>query len=321
MQTDIQQNSDERKYMQVAEDLGRRIVAREFSGRLPGVRRLAEQYGVDPRTVCRAYDVLASQKLLSRKARKGVFVSSIKNCSFNRCVYISDARRLAEGDPFLAELTRKCRSLMWELVVVSHDDDPAIAAEIIRTQIEGPVPCGLMIQPLSSLDHAELIDIIGRSRTPAVWLRHHSDRQLRSVSDDVKNAAESITEQLLSEGVADISCGVSRADSPLELLLSTDWQRGYAQAMARAGRPPESVSRVEELSGAEVYLTRNLSDCMDALSSARAAQVVYYGHFSGKRPERLRVFSPSMRECVDAAVESLASTLSMNYTVRITAMD
>lgn len=63
-------------YVQVADDIGRRIRAGEWARdeRLPGRERLAEQYGVADRTVRRAMEELEARGMVTVVPDKGTFV-------------------------------------------------------------------------------------------------------------------------------------------------------------------------------------------------------------------------------------------------------
>lgn len=63
------------KYLRIASMLRQRISAGEITGGLPGVRQLANEYGVNFMTVNKAIKELEDEGLVERIARKGTFVS------------------------------------------------------------------------------------------------------------------------------------------------------------------------------------------------------------------------------------------------------
>lgn len=61
-------------YVQVADDLQRRITEGEFPTRLPGERSLADEYGVAYVTVRRAFDVLRDRGVIRTAGTRGAYV-------------------------------------------------------------------------------------------------------------------------------------------------------------------------------------------------------------------------------------------------------
>ena len=69
---------DEYAYMQVANDVERRINDGEITAKLPGERELAEEYGVAYTTVRRAMEVLRDQGVIITRHGRGTFVRPAK---------------------------------------------------------------------------------------------------------------------------------------------------------------------------------------------------------------------------------------------------
>lgn len=63
-------------YVQLADDLARKIEARELTGRLPAERDLASEYGVAYGTVRRAMELLRDRGLVESVHGRGTFVST-----------------------------------------------------------------------------------------------------------------------------------------------------------------------------------------------------------------------------------------------------
>jgi DNA-binding GntR family transcriptional regulator len=68
--------SDDYAYVQVADDLARRIAAGEFTRRLPAERALAEEYGVAYATARKAIDVLRERGLVRTAKTRGTYVAT-----------------------------------------------------------------------------------------------------------------------------------------------------------------------------------------------------------------------------------------------------
>jgi len=66
--------AEKHAYMQVADDVERRISDREITVKLPGERELAEQYGVAYTTVRRAMEVLRQRGVIITRQGRGTFV-------------------------------------------------------------------------------------------------------------------------------------------------------------------------------------------------------------------------------------------------------
>ena len=62
-------------YMQVADDLERRITAGEIEIKLPSERDLAEDYGVAYTTVRRAMEILRDRGLIITRHGRGTFIN------------------------------------------------------------------------------------------------------------------------------------------------------------------------------------------------------------------------------------------------------
>ena len=65
-------------YMQVADDVERRINDGEITAKLPAERELAEDYGVTYTTVRRAMEVLRERGLIITRHGRGTFVKPKK---------------------------------------------------------------------------------------------------------------------------------------------------------------------------------------------------------------------------------------------------
>ncbi|WP_300604297.1 winged helix-turn-helix domain-containing protein [Trebonia sp.] len=65
---------DQYAYVQVANDVARRITAGEITEKLPSERDLADEYGVAYTTVRHAMDVLRQQGLIITVHGRGTFV-------------------------------------------------------------------------------------------------------------------------------------------------------------------------------------------------------------------------------------------------------
>jgi GntR family transcriptional regulator len=65
-------------YMQVADDVERRINDGEITAKLPAERELAEDYGVAYTTVRRAMEVLRERGLIITRHGRGTFVKPKK---------------------------------------------------------------------------------------------------------------------------------------------------------------------------------------------------------------------------------------------------
>jgi len=65
-------------YMQVADDVERRINDHEITAKLPAERELAEEYGVAYTTVRRAMEILRERGLIITRHGRGTFVKPAK---------------------------------------------------------------------------------------------------------------------------------------------------------------------------------------------------------------------------------------------------
>ena len=73
----VGQDSPELSYLQVANDLGRRIQAGEITGRLTSERDLASEYEVSYGTIRRAMGILRDRGLVVSVHGRGTFVIGV----------------------------------------------------------------------------------------------------------------------------------------------------------------------------------------------------------------------------------------------------
>lgn len=64
----------ERAYVQVADDVQRRIAAGEFTGRIPSERYLADEYETSAKTVRSAMTLLKERGIVRTAGTRGTFV-------------------------------------------------------------------------------------------------------------------------------------------------------------------------------------------------------------------------------------------------------
>ena len=64
-------------YLQIVDQVRERIVQGEWSagGRIPSIREMAVELGVNPNTVTRSYQALVDRQLISNQRGRGYFVS------------------------------------------------------------------------------------------------------------------------------------------------------------------------------------------------------------------------------------------------------
>ena len=64
-------------YLQIVDQVRERIVRGEWSagGRIPSIREMAVELGVNPNTVTRSYQVLVDRRLIANQRGRGYFVS------------------------------------------------------------------------------------------------------------------------------------------------------------------------------------------------------------------------------------------------------
>ncbi len=72
----VDPNRRDHAYIQVAEDVTRRIEAREITRKLPAERALAEEYGVSYITVRHAMAMLRERRLIVSIHGRGTFVAA-----------------------------------------------------------------------------------------------------------------------------------------------------------------------------------------------------------------------------------------------------
>jgi DNA-binding transcriptional regulator YhcF (GntR family) len=143
--------------------------------RLPGVRELAEEFGVGVRTVVRAYRSLESEGLVEIRSRSGVYVAPQER--FDGEVLEETATWLAEvlvealkrriTIPNLPEFVRRCTATIHPVVVLleSTEDHLAVLSHELREEF------GFEVRPVKLADLAGNRGAASESPEPRTALR------------------------------------------------------------------------------------------------------------------------------------------------------
>ena len=96
-------------YVQVADDVQRRIAEGEISAKLPSERSFAEEYGVAYTTVRHAMAVLRERGVIVTVHGRGTYVKPQKPVSDPRCSHVCCAHALNRcGFPYVSLHSVKC---------------------------------------------------------------------------------------------------------------------------------------------------------------------------------------------------------------------
>jgi GntR family transcriptional regulator len=135
---------EEYAYLQVADDVQRRIKTGEIKARLPGERELAEEYGVAYTTVRHAMEVLRERGLIITRHGRGTFVKPenlpglfvpkpTRDVVYHRFT-LSDLPRIVRGHPLAsAGVCGGCYSVRYS---------PASVASVAGSIRRGRSGCG-----------------------------------------------------------------------------------------------------------------------------------------------------------------------------------
>ena len=95
----INGNEARNKHDQIYKDMVNRIRSGFYTGKLPGINQLAEQYSVNPLTMTKALNRLAEDSMIERRPRVGTFVKH------KRCIAVLQLDKQHSGNHSLKGIT------------------------------------------------------------------------------------------------------------------------------------------------------------------------------------------------------------------------
>jgi DNA-binding LacI/PurR family transcriptional regulator len=108
------------KYINLSKKLKEAINNGKWQERLPGVFRLAEEYGVDPATVSKALKLLEKEGLVTINGRRGTFISNNPKRKFYKIIGLVGANNNSKSLEIIKGYFRKHN---YEVMAISQNDD------------------------------------------------------------------------------------------------------------------------------------------------------------------------------------------------------
>ncbi len=137
------------KHDGIAAELARRIRSGLLTGKLPGVTRLAQEYSVNPLTVCKALDALEQQGLIERRSRIGTFVKYKKRIGifFLTRKQMAQANGPARWQPLLPALynivsegiSAVIGARQFSMLIQSVNPDDEAYVQYLKNEVDGAV--------------------------------------------------------------------------------------------------------------------------------------------------------------------------------------
>jgi DNA-binding LacI/PurR family transcriptional regulator len=108
------------KYIDLSKKIKEAIKDGKWQERLPGVFRLAEEYGVDPATVSKALKLLEKEGLVTINGRRGTFISTAPNRKYYKIVGLVGVNYDSRSLNIIKGYFRKYN---YKVMAISQNDD------------------------------------------------------------------------------------------------------------------------------------------------------------------------------------------------------
>lgn len=282
--------------------------------RLPPVRDLARQLGVNVNTVRSAYTRLGADGLVQTRHGVGTVVLSAPMATLPSAgaspLGVNTVAVLIGGlDPFYLPLLRGIEDVAAEqgtlVLIADTRDSPTLAEAVIRRLIARGVD-GIIAVSVGGIANGERRGQGGHRRLPPIVYVDQPDRKGHVVLFDARRAGYAATRHLREHGHSRI--GIVTA--PLSWPNVREVYEGYVQALADAGDrlSPELVSEVSgfTLDAGRVGLARLLGSPDPPSAVFAAGEVLALGVLREARSRRLNVPGDlAVAGCTDSPAAAL----------------
>lgn len=229
--------SEDYVYIQLADLLRSQIVYGDLSGKISGVRELAQQYSVNFKTANKAVSRLVSEGILYRLQGKGTFVADTVAAKEKFALVgfvITDII-----NPYFAHLAQAVQRIADEQNITvfvdtnqsSDDRLKQILASYRKRRVQLVIVHGGVVRKKSALD------ILTDSGFPLIGIHRHI-KTIDDVWPDVRSGAQAATEHLIAQYGDSIGL-VSGSDDPVR---QTGRYEGYRDAILSQGGTIDFVS-------------------------------------------------------------------------------
>ena len=240
------------KHTAISKDLLGRIKDGRLTGMLPGVRRLADEYGVTLMTANKAVNNLVAQGVLYRVANIGTFVADSAPVRTNVLAVVVNNVNLPLTSRLVNAMSQEAGKAGKRLLLYQHGGDEKREVLIVRELIGERLADGVFLYPSSDSVEHEALRLLHEAAVPTAvlafgvmppqWEAYHV------LHGDHRTGFRKGTEHLLAAGHRQIGL-VTPAGSVAPLFASEPavrerWE-GYAAAMRSAGLTPAAPITVD----------------------------------------------------------------------------
>ncbi len=233
-----------KKHDLISVDLRKRILKGQLTGRIPGQRVLADEYGVNFLTVRRAVATLVKEGLLVRQPSKGTFVTRLKRERTQTIAAVFGGLSFGLGGQHAAlvqGLQEEAARDGYDLILRPHYGEPQLEHQAIEEILKREKVDGVLIWPARDQHRSRAIELLRKANLPfVVMVRVDSGfhDQVSYVIDDIYKGGYEATRYLLGLGHRKIGY-LSRTSSEGagEYFEEERW-RGCKQAQLDAGLEP-----------------------------------------------------------------------------------
>ena len=109
------------KYIDLSRQLKKAIESGKWQNRLPGVFRLAEEYGVDPATVSKALKIIEKEGIVTINGRRGTFISGREPRPVHKIIGVVGAGEDTRAD--LLIIKEYFKLFNYDVMAISQNDD------------------------------------------------------------------------------------------------------------------------------------------------------------------------------------------------------
>lgn len=227
------------KAAEVAKVLRERIEAGTYTGQLPGMAALAEEFGINERTVMRGVAVLEDEGLLMRKRGHGTFVTRLKRQRTHNIGVVFGGVSAPLGSQLAEGMQAAAGAAQHGLILSGYGADQDSQMERVRNMVERNQVDGLVLWLVGEEVPKEAITYLQSENVPLVMVPDfypEFHENVHTVSGTEHGATSDVMTHLLGQGNRDIAFA---SDSVKKKSIS-HWHRydEYCHSLKLAGISP-----------------------------------------------------------------------------------
>lgn len=201
-------NGSGSKATEVAKVLRERIDAGTYTGQLPGMAVLAEEFGVNERTVMRGVALLEDEGLLLRKRGAGTFVTRLKRQRSHTIGVVFGGVSAPLGAQLAQGMQDAAGAAQQGLTLSGYGADQASQMDRIRNMVERNQVDGLVLWLVGTTAPQEAINYLKTENIPFVMVPDYSPElheTVHTVSGNEHGSTSDVMMHLLGQGHRDVA--------------------------------------------------------------------------------------------------------------------